>query len=223
MSTKRALLMSALSLLLCVSMLVGTTFAWFTDEVKSGTNVIATGNLDVELTHTNREKDNKKVDENELLFTDVAADKWEPGAVAYEKLTVTNAGTLALKYQLAINVAATNGVEVDGESHTLANALLVSFVDAAKLDGTREAAIAAGDEAGWESLSSTVKSGVLRKFSDKDDYGIVIYWKPTSDDNIWNLYNGEKADDGKDKLYIELGVHLTATQLVEEENSHGEN
>ena len=53
-STKRALLTSALSLLLCVSMLVGTTFAWFTDEVKSGTNIIAAGNLDVELTHTNK-------------------------------------------------------------------------------------------------------------------------------------------------------------------------
>ena len=34
-STKRALLTSALALLVCVSMLVGSTFAWFTDHVTS--------------------------------------------------------------------------------------------------------------------------------------------------------------------------------------------
>ena len=47
--TRRALLLSALSLLLCMSMLVGTTFAWFTDSVTSGRNMIAAGNLDVVL------------------------------------------------------------------------------------------------------------------------------------------------------------------------------
>ena len=39
-STKRALLLSALSLLMCISMLIGSTFAWFTDSVTSGSNVI---------------------------------------------------------------------------------------------------------------------------------------------------------------------------------------
>ena len=47
-STKRALLLSALSLLLCVSMLVGSTFAWFTDSVTSGQNTIQSGNLSPE-------------------------------------------------------------------------------------------------------------------------------------------------------------------------------
>ena len=48
-NTKRALLTSVLSLTLCGSMLVGTTFAWFTDSVSSTNNVITAGNLDVEL------------------------------------------------------------------------------------------------------------------------------------------------------------------------------
>ena len=30
-STKRALVTSALAILMCVAMLIGTTFAWFTD------------------------------------------------------------------------------------------------------------------------------------------------------------------------------------------------
>ena len=48
-TTKRALFSSVMALILCFSMLVGTTFAWFTDEVKSGVNQIVAGNLDVEL------------------------------------------------------------------------------------------------------------------------------------------------------------------------------
>ena len=46
-TTKKALIFSALSLLLCFSMLVGTTFAWFTDSVTSAGNIIQSGTLDV--------------------------------------------------------------------------------------------------------------------------------------------------------------------------------
>ena len=56
--TRRALLMSALSLLLCCSMLIGTTFAWFTDSVTSGRNTIQSGNLDVELEYYDAETKN---------------------------------------------------------------------------------------------------------------------------------------------------------------------
>jgi predicted ribosomally synthesized peptide with SipW-like signal peptide len=48
-TTKRALLTSVLSLVLCFAMLLGTTFAWFTDTVTSSGNVIQVGDLDVEL------------------------------------------------------------------------------------------------------------------------------------------------------------------------------
>ena len=48
-STKRALLMSALALLMCVSMLIGSTFAWFTDSVTSAGNKIQAGTLQVDL------------------------------------------------------------------------------------------------------------------------------------------------------------------------------
>ena len=48
-STKSSLLMSSIALLLCFSMLLGTTFAWFTDNVTSANNRIIAGNLDVEL------------------------------------------------------------------------------------------------------------------------------------------------------------------------------
>lgn len=49
MNTKKALIASLLSLVLCVSMLVGSTFAWFTDTASTGVNSITSGNLRVEI------------------------------------------------------------------------------------------------------------------------------------------------------------------------------
>ena len=46
-TTKRRVLASFLSLALCVSMLVGSTYAWFTDTVTSSGNIIKSGTLDV--------------------------------------------------------------------------------------------------------------------------------------------------------------------------------
>ena len=54
--TKKALLSSALSLVLCISMLLGTTYAWFTDSVSSGNNIIQSGNLDIEFEYWDGEK-----------------------------------------------------------------------------------------------------------------------------------------------------------------------
>ena len=45
----RTYLTSLLSLLLCVTMLLGTTYAWFTDSVVTTGNVITTGNLDIDV------------------------------------------------------------------------------------------------------------------------------------------------------------------------------
>ena len=55
-STRRALTLSVISLLLCVAMLVGTTYAWFTDSVTSSNNIIKSGNLDIELEYWNGTK-----------------------------------------------------------------------------------------------------------------------------------------------------------------------
>ena len=86
-STKRALISSAIALLLCFSMLIGTTFAWFTDSVSSATNQIIAGNLDVEMYYQNSTTtDNwtktgddtwKKVTEKSHIF--MAGALWEPG------------------------------------------------------------------------------------------------------------------------------------------------
>ena len=81
---KLALFQSVIALLLCLSMLVSTTFAWFTDSVKTGINTIASGVLDVELHHSNAAVTDQQVDTTTALFMDLQGNPilWEPGVVS---------------------------------------------------------------------------------------------------------------------------------------------
>ena len=108
-ATKRALLTSVMALVMCVVMLVGTTFAWFTDTASTGVNKIQAGNLNVALEMWDGEK---WVDaENQTLQFKTADNRtdnilWEPGCT-YElpELRVINKGNLALKYKISISGA----------------------------------------------------------------------------------------------------------------------
>ena len=221
-STKSALLMSFTSLLLCFAMLIGSTFAWFTDSVTSGVNKIVAGNLDVELYHakgTVTADDNNKVTSTTELFK---VDRWEPGVVAYENFLVKNVGTLALKYQLAMTVGDFNKT-VEG-NHTLKEVLKVAVVPGGFTGTTRAAAQAL---TGYTTLEqfSTGSNGALLPGAAGDTFGVVIYWEPTNHDNDYNLNNGKKAvassKFGETELGIELGIKLFATQLEHESDSFG--
>ena len=145
--TRRALLASVLSLVICAAMLVGTTFAWFTDSVTSGKNTIVAGNLDVELEYatvdtTGALTDWKSVDDATDLFVDGL---WEPGYAQVVYLRVSNLGTLALKYQFSLNITSeTPGTNVDGEQFLLSDYLRYGVVDGRDTAfATRAEAIAA--------------------------------------------------------------------------------
>ena len=105
-ATKRALLTSVMALVMCVVMLVGTTFAWFTDTASTGVNKIQAGNLDVALEM--KDGDNWVSAEGKTLQFKTADSRtdnilWEPGCT-YElpQLRVVNKGNLALKYMIKI-------------------------------------------------------------------------------------------------------------------------
>ena len=107
--TKKALRGSLLALFLCVVLLIGTTFAWFTDTATTGVNKIQSGRLDVELQYSTDGGDTWANAEGETLDfqkangAEAEAILWEPGC-RYElpKLRVVNNGNLALKYKIQI-------------------------------------------------------------------------------------------------------------------------
>ncbi|WP_456361413.1 SipW-dependent-type signal peptide-containing protein, partial [Vescimonas sp.] len=101
-STKRALLGSVMAMVLCLAMLVGATFAWFTDTASTGVNKITSGNLDVEIVN----KEGEKVTSLKWVKAEGAAAEsvlWEPGCrYQLEPFQIVNNGNLALKYKLVI-------------------------------------------------------------------------------------------------------------------------
>lgn len=123
-TTKGALLASGISLLLCCAMLLGTTFAWFTDSVTSAGNIIKAGTLDVEMYYAEGTED-----PNTATWTDASRgaifnyDRWEPGYVDVKHIKIANEGNLALKYQVAI--------VANGKVSELSNVIDVYYVDPA--------------------------------------------------------------------------------------------
>ena len=104
-STKRALLTSVLALLMCVTMLIGTTFAWFTDSASTGVNKITSGNLHVEIQDKTGEKiENLEwVKENGDVIANQEGILWEPGCTyLLTPFQIVNTGNLSLKYKIVI-------------------------------------------------------------------------------------------------------------------------
>ena len=104
-ATKRALLTSVMALVMCVVMLAGTTFAWFTDTASTGVNKITSGNLHVEIQNKEgTEIDTLKwvdKDGNDIANQDDIL--WEPGCTyLLTPFQIVNTGNLALKYKIAI-------------------------------------------------------------------------------------------------------------------------
>ena len=215
-STKRALLISFISLILCISMLAGSTFAWFTDSVSSDRNVITAGNLDVELYHADKAtgEAGEIVDGDTVLFDDVDSDLWEPGAMAWEIFTVKNAGTLALKYQFALN--ALDATVIDGIS--FASMLKVAVVDA-DFEYTREK-VAEIPESQWKNIDAVdlIRSTRPLLEGESDTFGIIIWWKPSEIDNTFNMNNGKSGE-----VKVDVGITLNATQAPYEEDAFDSN
>ena len=208
-STKKSLLISILSITLCVAMLLGTTYAWFTDSVQSGVNQIVAGNLDVELLHTNAKVTNQTVKDETNLFVDKNGEAilWEPGVYSYETFTIKNVGNLALKYKMAINVA--SFTSYDG--HNLTEVLKVKELDTAP---TSRDDITGGTLLNaWSHSSEDV---VLNPNAEKT-FTVAIYWEPGENDNLYNMNNGRPQP-----LSIDLGVSLVATQATVENDSFDE-
>jgi len=101
--TKSALLHSAIALLLCISMLIGSTFAWFTDSVTSDKNIIQSGNLDIEMYWTDDlDSGNWYNVEEDAHNTIFSYDNWEPGYTDVKYIKLVNTGSLAMNYKLTL-------------------------------------------------------------------------------------------------------------------------
>ena len=220
-STKRALLGSVVAMVLCMAMLVGATFAWFTDTASTGVNKIQAGNLDVALEYSTDFKIWNKVTDTTKLFEDSTV--WEPGRTEVVYLRVKNAGTLALKYTVGMyNINEGRGKNVAGEFYYLSNYVKLGAVETTAAYADREAAINAvnAEARTLKSIGSSAIIGedqmvMLAPEADAKTYALVLYM-PTEVGNEANPKNNDPYWASK----FSFGISVNATQAEYENDSY---
>ena len=228
-ATKRALLTSVMALVMCVVMLVGTTFAWFTDTASTAVNKIQAGNLKVDIV----DKEDNSLDGKTLKFIQAVSETekarvdnvlWEPGATFnLDSFKIVNKGNLAFKYKVVIS-------GVDG------NAKLLKAIDfSVKIGDAEKVALAdwdgillpegktatAGTKEEVKETSLITISGTMKKEAGNeyqglsiDGIGITVYATQYTheNDSFGNQYD---ADAGKDTEYYTLAEFNALTKIPE--------
>ena len=221
--TKKALRGSLFALFACIVLLIGTTFAWFTDTASTGVNKIQAGRLDVSLEKFDTAQDKWVSAENDILtFKTVdnrSADQilWEPGCT-YElpQLRVVNNGNLALKYKIKIN-----GIQGDEELNKVIDwtySVSGAGGDAvASLDTERHLAAKTGDNDVFDTLTikGHMQESAGNEYQNMSIDGISITVVATQDtvenDSYGNTYDANATYPVSDAASIADAVADLAT------------
>ena len=163
-NSKKALLSSAFALVLSAAMLIGTTFAWFTDTASTGVNKIVSGNLKVDIIGENSDSHIEKLNFKKTAATDAeagAAILWEPGCrYLTEGFRIANKGNLALKWKAQVNMNNIINGKVEGSTIAKDGKSLLDVIDFYVVTSTDKNAEAVAIENFVGNLTAGAKSGV---------------------------------------------------------------
>ena len=232
-STKRALLTSVLALLMCVTMLIGATFAWFTDTASTGVNKIQAGNLDLEVEYRTTADGEWKTLDNATDLFGAEGTLFEPGHTRVVELKIANAGNLALKYKIGMNVVSeTAGTNKDGKTYKLSEYLKVATTpiqSGPTGDSLTDQVAAAMESLIFQRNVSSIwtardfanfelekaANGNVRSLQpgEMQFLGIKVYMPET-------VGNEANAKTPADAASINFGLHVVATQYTVERDSY---
>ena len=191
-------------------MLLGTTYAWFTDSVTSTGNIIKTGTLDVAMSYADGSEDPATAqwkDASEVAIFDYK--NWEPGYVAARHLKIENKGSLALNWQLRI---VANGVV----------SKLADVIDVYYLTGADVKALTRADVAGLTPLGTLTEILGTNNNISKTAVGQL---KAGDSATVVTLVLKMQEDAGNEYQNLEFtsdfSVQLIATQMADENDSFG--
>ena len=236
-ATKRALLTSITALVMCVVMLAGTTFAWFTDTATANVNKIQAGNLDVALEMLDTAQNKWVTAEGKTLYfrdknneTNIL---WEPGATFnLDTFKIVNKGNLAIKYEITVNGVTGSNKLLKAIDFTVTKG--GTSIDLANLKGVLlpTGKTAGADEEVGETaaivISGTMKTSAGNEYKNLTLDGISITVKAMQAsyeyDSNGNTYDGA-ADMTPDNLHLRASANVTKTvnpaQETEFKNENG--
>ncbi len=206
--TRRALFTSVVAIFVCITMLIGTTFAWFTDTASTAVNKIQAGTLDVALEMYDGA--NWVTAEGKILQFKTADNRttdilWEPGCT-YElpALRVINKGNLALKYKIQIT-----GIQGNAKLNEVIDWTITGTDVSA--DGYAHLAANASKEI---TIKGSMKTTAGNEYQNLSIDGISITVFATQDtvenDSVNNQYD---ADAGKDTAIYTLSEFNALTEI----------
>lgn len=216
---KRTVIASITSLVLCVAMLLGTTFAWFTAEVSNDGNRIKAGTLGVELwKYDTNDYINISTEETQgNIFTEDTL--WEPAHTEIVFLQVKNTGSLALNYNILLDIVADAG-----NTFNLADVLDYAIVPGAK----------ATDEAfqdlstlNWVAVMQMGENGTIGDAMNEDGQitaapnGALL--PEESDFFALAVHMDDQAGNEYQECGITIGVDVVAVQMPDEQEDSGNN
>ena len=221
-ATKRALLTSIMALVMCVVMLVGTTFAWFTDTASTAVNKIVAGNLDVDIV----DKEGISLDGKTLSFVNKENQSnilWEPGATFFTQgFKIVNKGNLALKYKVV--VSGTTGdakllkaIEFDVVEAKTKEATPVSFANEGNLLKQNDSAPADTDAAKvYYYLRGHMKEEAGNEYKNLTLDGISITVYATQYTHEFDSFDNQyDVKAGEDTAYYTLAEFNALTKIPE--------
>ena len=214
-STKRALLGSVMAMVLCLAMLVGATFAWFTDTASTNVNKIQAGNLDVALEMQNADGKWVSAEGKTLDFVKAADAKgeailWEPGCT-YElpALQIRNNGNLALKYKVIIT-----GINGSAKLNTVINWTIGDVAMGA------EQHLAAGESSAF-TIKGHMKESAGNEYMNESIDGIAITVVATQDTVESDSFGKDYDADAEYPVVAVANVNTNGdTVLKDKEEDH---
>ena len=216
-NTKKSLLFSILALVLCTAMLLGTTFAWFTDSASTAVNKIEAGTLKVDMVD---ESGHSIADEPALRWKK-AADAptgeqvlWEPGCT-YElpEFKVVNKGNLALNYTLSINGVQGSAKLLDAIEFTVKVGDTVTALDGLK------GKLVPNEQSEFITISGHMKESAGNVYQGLSLDGIAISLNATQASHEYDSFNNTYDGDAYTPVSATATGNLDVTETSTQNNA----
>ena len=203
-TTKMSLVASIAALVLCCAMLIGTTFAWFTDTASTAVNKIQAGTLDVQLL----DESGNSLEGQTLAWQKAAGHEseevlWEPGCTyKLQPIVIKNNGNLALKYKIVIT-----GIQGDAELNEAIEWTITNTSATTALDADHPLAAGASDTL---TISGHMKESAGNEYQGLSIEGIAITVVATQDTVEHDSYNNQYDKNAEYAIPVATADELTA-------------